>query len=202
MRKLIKKNKVTVFFTIVLLVLCGLLLFKMKNIRGTKQTVKELKSIKEYGYKLYDNETKLGIKKFEELAKLLEKENFSEEEYAKLVAELFVIDFYTLDNKLTNKHIGGLQYVDPDIKENLIEKATDTYYKGIENKLVGKRKQKLPIVKSIKTDEIKQAAVSTDPLGYLVKVSWDYEKGDGFQKQATISLVHQDKKLYLYKIDK
>ena len=48
--------------------------------------------------------------------------DLKEEEYAKVISQLFVTDLFTLDNKLTSNDIGGLQFIykeEPKWKESV-----------------------------------------------------------------------------------
>ena len=68
-------------------------------------------TIEEYGYNLDDRDTALFKEKFEELKTLLNEENYNVEEYISLVSQLFIIDLYTIDNKISRYDVGGLEYV-------------------------------------------------------------------------------------------
>ena len=137
---------------IVLLIIVGLLLLKKiapENKRKTENKIEKVDNIENYDYNLYKNSSKLYKKYYNELKTVLNANEIDEEKYAKLVAELFVIDFYSLDTHLTNQDVGGLDFIYSSMKENFSLKATDTIYKYIESNVYGDRKQKLPMVKEI-----------------------------------------------------
>ena len=91
---------------------------------------------------------------FFKLKEQLSQDQINEEQYAKLVAQLFVADFYTINNKISNDDIGGIQFVHPDIRANFILKAKDTIYKYVKNNIYGNRHQELPIVTNVKIENI------------------------------------------------
>lgn len=203
MKKSKKKKIIIVIFLI--LVIALLTLYLSTSGKG-KNRVEEVKKIDNYGYILYNNSSPLYKKYFKELTNVLNEKELKEDKYADLVAKLFVIDFYSLDNKITNKNIGGLQFIHPKISDNFRLKAEDTIYKRIENNAFGKRKQELPLVSKIISSKVESKAVDAlnkqDVEGYVVTITWEYDKNLGYQTKATLSLIHEEKKLYIVSIDK
>lgn len=208
MSKSKKDNKIIVFITIGIVLLIGAAFLMIKN-SFKKTPVKEVKKlddikVKEIDYTLYDNKSDLYKDYFAELKEALTKDKVDDLEYAKVVAKLFVTDFYSLEDKKTNTDVGGLDFIHPDMKENFILKATDTMYKYVESNVYGDRKQELPKVTKV---EIKNAEAKpltydkyTDGLGYVVTVTITYAKDLGFPKEVTLSIIHQEKKLYIVEI--
>lgn len=169
-----------------------------------KTTVKKatvLTEIKEYGYTLKSNKSKAYKKEFNNLAELLKKDKIDEEEYAKELTKLFVLDFYTLSDKVANTDVGGTDFVHTDAKNNFLEKAEDTIYKYVENNMYGGRKQDLPTVKEVTIDSVKKTSFTidkvTDDKAYQVTASWTYTSENDYQNKATFTFVHEDKKLSL-----
>ena len=171
---------------------------------GSKKKVNEAKvvdSIRGYDYKLSDKDTSIYKENFKELKKILESETIDEEKYVKQLAKLFIIDFFTLDNKVTNKDIGGLEFVHKDAVENFKIKAEDTLYKYVESNIYGDRKQNLPEVNSIDSIKVETMKVVykdiNDPKAYKVTVNFSYKKDLGYTKQKLMVFVHEDKVLSL-----
>ena len=81
------------------------------------KTIEVLESIKGYDYKLEDRDTEIYKEKFSELKKMLESEENNLESYASLLAELFAIDLYTIDNKNSKYDVGGLDFIYQEDKE-------------------------------------------------------------------------------------
>lgn len=179
---------------------------------ATKEA-KKLDSIKGFNYTLYDKSNDLYKDLYYELKEVLESETIDYQKYAELVAKMFVADFYTLDNKVTNHDIGGLDFIYSTNKQNFALKASDTLYKYVENNVYGERKQTLPVVESFVnvtvTKEIfnysssKDADIKVsinDPESYVAKISWKYKDNLKYQTSATIRLVHEDKVLSIVSV--
>lgn len=204
-----KKNKIVPVFIILAVLLFILAFYFMTKDKGNTKTVEEVKTVdniekKEFDYVLYDNKSDLYKEYFAKLKEELLKDDVNDQEYAKIVAQLFVIDFYSLADKKTNTDVGGLDFIYSDMRENFILKATDTIYKYVESNVYGDRKQELPKIKAV---EVKSADAKpltydkiTDGLGYIVTVSITYEKDLGFPKEVTLYLIHQKKKLYIVEV--
>lgn len=203
------KSKLIPILIIAAIILFVIAFFLMKNNGKKEKPVEEVKTVdnikaKEFDYTLYDNKSDLYKEYFKKLKEELLKDNVNDQEYAKIISELFVIDFYSLADKKTNTDIGGLDFIYPDMKENFIVKAEDTIYKYVESNVYGDRKQELPKITAV---EVKSAEAKpltygslTDGLGYIVTVTITYEKDLGFPKEVTLYLIHQEKKLFIVEI--
>ena len=96
-----KKKKQINFKTILIVILVILVIclgFCVKDIisvlnSGTKQ-VEILSNIEGYGYTLNENDSEYFKEKFMLLKDELKKDKIDEENYASLISELFVIDFF------------------------------------------------------------------------------------------------------------
>lgn len=197
------KKGVKILIIIILLCLVGLGIWLFLGNDNSKKVVKVkvLDSIDGYSYKLHDNDTKLYKESFSELKKVLESSVIDEEKYVSLLAKMFVIDFFTLDNKVTNDDIGGVDFVHKEALDNFKLKAKDTLYRYVESNVYGDRKQQLPVVSKINDVKVETMVVSfediNDKKAYKVSVSFDYEKDLGYTKSKTLVFVHEDKVLSL-----
>lgn len=162
---------------------------------------KVVDSIEGYSYKLHDNDTELYKNLFEELKEVLESDTVDEEAYVTIISKMFIADFFTLDNKITNDDIGGVDFVHQDALENFKLKAKDTVYKYVKSDVYGDRDQELPVVSEFKDVSVSTTTVSyediNDSKAYKVVVSFDYEKDLGYVKEKTLIFVHEDKVLSL-----
>ena len=199
-----KSRKIIIsLIVIILIAIIGLIVYKTV-FNDSQKEVKIIKRIKDYDYNLKENETELYKTEFNELDKILSKKNVDYEEYAKSIAKLFIIDFYTLDNKLSKNDIGGTEFIKEDMRDNFIEEARSTFYKYVEG--IDGRTQELPEVSSI-TDvsvektEFKYFDKTIDENAYKVSISWDYVEDLGYEKEASMIIVKQDKKLYIVEMD-
>lgn len=203
-----KKNKDRYFLIVIIIILIVLILFYAKDAlkkenKNTTTDISITETIDNYGYKLKSNKSELYKAKFAELKELLNTE-YAEEDYLKLVAQMFIIDFYTLDGKISNTDIGGVDFVYSSIKENFSLKATDTIYKYVENNLYNNDSLEFPIVSEVNVMNIKKITYNfedkTDKEAYEVKVVWNYEKDLGYETEKTLYFVHEENKLSLVEI--
>lgn len=140
-------------------------------------------------YILYKRDSNLYKENFEKLRTILETSPVDNKEYAETIVKLFVIDFYTLDNKDENTDIGGLQYVHSNLKDNLVLNASSTMYKYI------KTTKELPKVKSITSVDTRETTYKIndkDYSAYAITINWEYDKDLGYEKQGTFIVVNDN----------
>ena len=197
------KPKRKVIIIIVLLLLFPLSIYLYNNYFPVRTKSKKISdSIDGYGYTLNDRQSEVYKKYFVKLKNVLKNDPVDEEAYLKLISKMFIIDTYSLDDKIDNNDIGGVEFVLSDVVDNYKAKMMDTLYLYVQSDLYGKRKQVLPVVKDVYIDDIKVVSYSylngiTDPKAYQVKVNWQYEKDLGYAKEAVLYFVHDDSKLSL-----
>jgi len=205
-KRLKKKTKLVIIISLIVsLLLAGGLYYyfnMMDRNQGEQHVVVEIPG---WDYKLTAGRTDLYRGYFMELKDiLLENDPVDYEDYAKKITQLFIADFYDLDNKLASDDIGGLQYILPDARENFILNASNTMYRGIENKRINPgRNQVLPIVTSVNIGDIQETTFmlnDEEVEAFEIQVSWDYEADLGYDSEMTIILVRQGKKLYIVEI--
>ena len=199
-----KKNKILIILLLLLLaggIGFGVYYFIFKEEPVTLEPTKEVQitnSIENYGYNLDDRDTELFKTKFEELKTLLNEEEFDTEEYVSLISQLFIIDLYTIDNKISRYDVGGLEYVYKDAVASFKSVAQNSIYKTVENNLDDTRTQKLPEVSEITIDSIKETTFTMpdDSVvnGYGVKLTWDYVENLGYDTHATLILIPDENK--------
>lgn len=200
------KKKVKRFLIILVIVIVaavgGFVFYEMTN--TSKVTTKKatvLNEIKEYGYTLKSNKSKAYKKEFANLATILNSDSVDEEAYLKSITKLFILDFYTLSDKVANTDVGGVDFIHTDAKTNFLEKAEDTIYKYVENNMYGGRHQSLPTVKNVTIDNIQNVSFTlnkeVDSKAYQVTVSWTYTEENDYQNKATLTFAHEGKKLSL-----
>ena len=202
-----KAKRLIVFLLIIILVLLGILFLSDKL--SNKSKVKEVKivnKIDKYGYNLKDSKTKKYHKMFEELKKILQEDEVNEEEYVKKITEMFIYDFYSLNDKTAKTDIGGVDFVYPAALQNFLVKAEDTYYKYVESNIYGNRNQSLPTVKEIEITNVSQEVFAygdkTDEKAYIVDATWNYteESFSKYQKSAKLIFIHDGDKLCLVEL--
>lgn len=205
-KRRINKKRVALFIgilVIIIAIIIGLVSFLNKDNKGDDKKVAEVKTvetIKGYDYVLKENETKYYKKLFKELKKVLEADELDETKYAELVSELFIADFYNLDNKISKSDIGGTQFVYKNFREDFENIAKTTIYKQVESNVYGERKQELPEVTDV-TVTVENGTFKygdkTDDKAYIASFDIEYAKDLEYQKKGKITLIHNDKKLEL-----
>jgi len=202
--KLKKNAKIALcFLGIVLVILIIVMLLKSPKGKELSE-VKVVSEIKEYGYVLKENETKEYKRLFEELKDILKQDEVNEEEYVKTISQMFIIDFYTLNDKEAKTDVGGVDFVYGKAKEDFLEKAMDTIYKYVESNLYGNRSQTLPEVDKVEVKEINKVSFEhldgKDDEAYEVTLTWTYKEELGYDKEATLTFVHEENKLSLVEL--
>lgn len=202
--KMKKKYKILLaLLAIVIVILIGLLIHrfifgKTKEEKTITNVATITNQIEGYNYTLDDRDTELFESLFQDLKKNLEGNEIDEEAYAKSLASLFIVDLYTLKNKVSKYDIGGLEYLYENAINSFRSKALDTIYKTVEDDSYKTRTQELPTVKSIEVTNIKEASYELDGSNYQsyqIALSWTYEQNLGYDTAGTIVMVKQDNKL-------
>lgn len=208
--KLKKKYKRILILILVIAVLAiasiGVYKYLKSDKKNTQSEIKIVSKIEKYGYSLRENKPKVYKDMFEELKTILNAEEVDEEEYVKKISEMFIYDFYSLNDKMAKTDIGGVDFVYNEILENFLKNAGNTYYKYVESNIYNNRKQTLPEVTDITIGEVNQNAFAygekTDEKAYEVSVTWDYTNNEfaKYQKSATLIFIHDDIKLSLVEL--
>lgn len=203
------KNKKGIFVVLGIIVL-GVILFYgykkfiAKDSKPDALEIKKLDNIVKYEYSLYEKKSDLYKEYFDELKKVLNEDVLKEENYAGAIAKLFATDFYSLKDKLTSNDIGGLDFIFPDLLENLTLKASDTLYYHVESNVRGNRKQELPKVTGVEVSSVHkqyiEAGAIKDKEGYVVDILIKYEKELGYPKNVQLKMIHKDIKLYIVEV--
>ena len=204
------RGKLLLCGLVVLLIVGGYFGYTKFYSKTTVKAPKVVDEIKSFGYVVNDKDTKLFKTTFNELKKVLNKKEVDKKEYATNVAKLFVIDFFSLQNKSSKNDVGGVQFVYSKFKTDFVDLARYGMYKQVSNTIEDSGKQNLPLVKSVKVssvDEIDPTSVFSnyqsqdENKGYEVKLTWEYDSDQGFQKSATVTVVSDGDKLSVAKME-
>lgn len=196
------KKKVILFLCILIFVYAvgGTIYYiATREKKDDKPIVTNKDTIKGYDYTLKSNATKLYEDEFKVLKANLEGD-INYDEYAVSVAKLFVIDLYTINNKINKYDTGGTSFVYPDGRDNYKLNVQDTIYKYVEDNTNGKRTQSLPevssvTVKGINKDTYKIGVNSFE--AYKINLEWSYVQDLGYDKTGEIILIKKDKNIYV-----
>ena len=197
--------------TILFIVLLFILGWCLKDIIGVLKNngaseVEILEQIESYNYVLNENDPEYFKTVFKDLKEELSKDKIDEENYAKLISELFAIDFFSLNNALSKNDVGGIQFVYADYQDSFTKFAKEGIYKYVESNIYNNRKQELPSVSSVEISDIKQDAVSfdndiEDNKAYYVTLTITYEENLEYQENVELILIHSKDKLEIAKMD-
>ncbi len=205
----LKKNakKFLVLVLFILVAVAGF--FTAKKMLPKDKPVKEVKVVNEvdkYGYQLKDNKPKRYQTLFGELKEILKEDPVDEEKYVSKITEMFIYDFYSLNDKTAKTDVGGVDFVYSGILTNFLQNAENTYYKYVENNIYNNRKQSLPVVADININSVTKTAYAygdqNDNEAYAVQATWSYtdDQFAGYQRSAQLVFIHDSNKLWLVEL--
>ena len=204
-----KKNKKRKFkfkgilIIITLVIIIAVVLFvclkPKKNNTNNVVEVEVIDSIDNFDYQLNDNETKYFNDLFSSLKELLSKEDYNEEDYAVLIGQLFLVDFYDLDSKVMKSDVGGIQFVYEVYRTDFELGAMNSVYKFVDSNIYGDRKQKLPVVKKVEMTNLTKSSFvyneTTDSNAYFLDMKIIYENDLDYPVNVSLTLIHNNDKL-------
>lgn len=187
-----KKNTVLIVLLIIILAvgatfLC-LKLFKKKPADRQRTEIKIIDTVSDYGYSLKENDTAYLKEEYENLKKIINAEDINTQDYAVQVAKMFVIDLYTLFNKVNKYDIGGVDYFHVDRKNMFEQKVMDRLYSTLNDNTYGDRKQALPEVTSVSLVEVDEIEYKVHEVQkcLLVKLQWKYATNMGYDDEGSV----------------
>ena len=178
---------ITILIVISFMILVFLIGNIIKDLTNKVKETETLDTIDNYSYVLTDSDTNYYKEQFKELKKILQAEEVNEEEYAKTISKLFLIDFYSLASSINKNDVGGSQYVEESYRDTFIRKAKDTIYANVENNIYGDRKQELPNVTQVEITKITKTKT-----GYETQASITYDKELGYAKEVILTLTKKE----------
>lgn len=199
------KKKIIIIVVIIILLAVGAFFgyryFKNKKGDTKVNTIEVLDSIKGYDYHLEDRDGELYKETFFKLKDLLEKSNTIDDKlYAEYLATLFLVDFYTLENKISKYDVGSLDFLYPEEQEKFQKKAMDTMYKLVLDNATNTRKQELPTVTKVDLEKIENTEYKKGEQtlpGYVIHATMNYQKDLGYDKSVKLTLTKEENKLYV-----
>lgn len=197
-----KRNKIILFIVIVLLVVGASIFCYLKFVKKDDNVnkVTNIEEIDKFGYTLKSNATETYKKEYEILKTNLKSTDINEEEYVKSVAKLFIIDLYTISNKINKYDVGGTEFVYPDSLENYKVNVEDTLYKYVEDNSNNSRTQSLPEVSEVQiTDfkKVKYKVSNTELDAYEVALKWSYVVDMGYESEGSVIILEKNNKYYV-----
>lgn len=201
MRKIYKVMLIIIIILVILITSFAIYMrfFRKQNIENTNKN-NVVHTLKDYGYSLEDRDSELMKNEFNKLKEILENDEIDYSQYAQTLSKLFVIDVFTIDNKINKYDIGGLDYLLEAEKDKFKNILIDSVYSTVLDNSNNKRKQELPIVKNVTVLDVIEESYMLDKESkncYIVKLSWEYETDLGYDSEAFITLVKEDNKLFI-----
>ena len=161
----------------------------------------KLSEIKDYGYTLKERDSEYYEGLFNHLNEVLTAPEIDYQDYARTIASMFVVDYYTLSNKRASTDVGGIEFLYSKFVDNFLINAQENMYKSIQTDFDGTRTQKLPTVTNVEVKSIKDATLtykSKKYPGYKLVIEWEYENDYGYETKGTFNVINIKDKLYLY----
>ena len=215
-KKGINKDVVkTISFILVIIAVMSIVGFLCVKVLGNNKTDKPQETVKKnlneiegYGITLDDLDSELYKELFTDLKKNLEGKDINYKEYAKSIAQMYIVDLYSINTKL-NKYDISTELIWPTIAENYRTQVLDTLYTYVQDNSRGQRDQNLPEVSKIDVDKIIEtkytynAGTDKDKSddktfdGYQIDLSWSYRVKLGYDTSATVIVIKDNDKLYV-----
>ena len=200
-KRKINVKRVAILIILLLLIIASIVLAVNKLTKKETKTkeIQEVASIDAYGYTLKDNATAYYKKLFKELEKTLNADKVDEEKYSKLVAQMFIADFFNLDNKISKNDVGGKQFVYADYQSDFEKFAMDSMYKSVESDVYNNRNQELPIVSNVEVTKVGNQnytyGENSDDNAYVYNFKIEYKDDLGYQTEGSLILIHNGQKI-------
>lgn len=194
------KKRVFLFLMILLFVysIGGIFYLKYIYVSPNEPVIKNLDSILGYDYVLRSNASSLYKTEFNILKENLEGD-INEEEYLKSVCKLYIIDLYSMRDKL-NKYDINTDFIYEQNILNYKLNLQDTLYKYLEDNSDGKRVQELPSVSSVDVVDVKDTTFkigNNNVNAKEVSLKWEYDKDLGYDNKGTLVLVKENNLYYI-----
>lgn len=194
------KIELTIIVILILLTIClGVSEMFLHEEKPKEQNVTNIISnINDYGYTLDDRDTDYMKEEFKKLEETLNRSEVDYKSYAESLSKLFVIDFYTLSNKINKYDVGSLEYILASQADNFKNKAMDTIYGDLIDNTYKDRIQTLPEITNVEVLSIDEETIKVDDKeleGYKVTLEYTYREDLGFDTKGTIELAKINHKL-------
>lgn len=219
--KKVMKQPLIVFgiiFLMTTLLLLGILIYQVKGIadsgknddnsvRPTPPAVEETQE----NYQLSETATAYQKSIFEELTQAKDdyqssQTDLTKEAYVESVVKNFIADFYTWSNKTGRNDVGGLQFINEEMKANFRKQAIDSFYENLDYYLKDYDPTSLLTVSHVTILDVNlddTIEVEDEVIECIsVKASWEYaatslEEIGQFQNEATFILTESNDYLVL-----
>ena len=201
MRKRYKIGLIVISVLLVIVISLGVLKIffnKDEELKKEANVSNVISNITDYGYTLDDRDTDYMKDTFHELEDILSASEVDYHLYADTLAKLFVIDFYTLDNKINKYDVGSLEYILSSKVDMFRQKAVDTVYRDILDNTYRDRIQDLPEIINVtvlNTEDVTFTLNEEEVSAIKVTMNYEYKEDLGYDTEGTIYFVRNAQKL-------
>lgn len=201
MRKRYKMGLIVISVLLVIVISLGVLKIffnKDEELKKEANVSNVISNITDYGYTLDDRDTDYMKDTFHELEDILSASEVDYHLYADTLAKLFVIDFYTLDNKINKYDVGSLEYILSSKVDMFRQKAVDTIYRDILDNTYRDRIQDLPEITNVtvlNTEDVTFTLNEEEVNAIKVTMNYEYKEDLGYDTEGTIYFVRNAQKL-------
>lgn len=201
MRKRYKIGLIVISVLLVIVISLGVLKIffnKDEELKKEANVSNVISNITDYGYTLDDRDTDYMKDTFHELEDILSASEVDYHLYADTLAKLFVIDFYTLDNKINKYDVGSLEYILSSKVDMFRQKAVDTIYRDILDNTYRDRIQDLPEIINVtvlNTEDVTFTLNEEEVNAIKVTMNYEYKEDLGYDTEGTIYFVRNAQKL-------
>lgn len=201
MRKRYKIGLIVISVLLVIVISLGVLKIffnKDEELKKEANVSNVISNITDYGYTLDDRDTDYMKDTFHELEDILSASEVDYHLYADTLAKLFVIDFYTLDNKINKYDVGSLEYILSSKVDMFRQKAVDTIYRDILDNTYRDRIQDLPEIINVtvlNTEDVTFTLNEEEVSAIKVTMNYEYKEDLGYDTEGTIYFVRNAQKL-------
>lgn len=197
------KKKVLIILLSLLFIYCiGGVVYSLLIGDKSSTVDKEVSIIEVNDYKIDEKKvSNLYKQEFEILKNNLESSQIDYNEYAKSIAKLYIIDLYSLNDKLNKYDVTSSQYVYNNSQENFELKVSETLYKYLEDNNDGEREQVLASVTEVNIQSIEESLYAIDSneyKSYNIVINWNYDKELGYDTSAVLTLINVDNKISVF----
>ena len=185
-----------ILLIVILFIIVGIVLIfygKMQKSKDQPVNVAVVNdTIDKYGYTLNSDATAYYQQEFDAL-KDMANNNSSDEDIAKQVAKLFVIDLYSMNYKVNKYEVTSAQYFYSDKQDMHKQKVIDKLYNLMQDNAYADRKQSLPEVTNVtinnSTKTTYQLSDTKKVDAYVIDVGITYKEDLGYDTEDSVTLV-------------
>lgn len=191
------KKKVLIILLVLIFLYCiGGVIYSLFINTDVKEEEEKIITISNFDYEINEkNVGSLYINEFKKLKNNLESDEINYKDYVDSISKLYIIDLYSLNDKINKYDVTSVQYVNNESQENFKLKVSETIYKYIEDNSNNDRKQELASVVEVIIKNVENTNYligEKEYEAYNVTLEWLYEKDLGYDTNAILTLIKDE----------